>query len=227
MPQDCFPELKNQRIFSNPALDRPPSANDTFTVRLLELPIAEPIPGRVLPEIAATHGPGDAARCYRALVLTTLRQLRGLQDLRLRLIVSPADAIEAVRFWLLPALGSGWREIEGTFLLDGWEIEFATQPADPSHPRIPAIRATGDLRCPQLGARWVHAALLGLGRTVNHVTGPAIGGGNYFSASSSTGPDVVRTLPELPIVRSAACWQAALDGPLGHALNTAWEADPY
>jgi glycosyltransferase A (GT-A) superfamily protein (DUF2064 family) len=191
-------------------------------VRLLELPIAEPVPGNVLPEIARFHGTRDAARCYRALVLTTLRQLRGLQNVRLRLMVSPSDALEAVRFWLLPLLGSGWQESGGVYRLDGWEIEFADELAQPP---AALIRARGDLCCPELGARWVHTALLGLGRTVNRVIGPATAGGTYFEAVSSSGPDVVRTLPVLTVVHTTESWQAALDGPLGCALGAAWDAD--
>ena len=51
-----------------------------LAVRLLILEIQEPQPGRVLPEMAADHGPEEAARRYRATVVTTLRQLRGLVD---------------------------------------------------------------------------------------------------------------------------------------------------
>ena len=78
-------------------------------MRLLTLKITEPLPGLVLPEMAADHGPEEAARRYRAIVVTTLRQLRGLANARLRLTVEPDDAHEAVRFWLLPRLAEKWR----------------------------------------------------------------------------------------------------------------------
>ena len=54
-------------------------------MRLLTLKIQEPLPGRVFPEMAADHGPEEAARRYRAVAVTTLRQLRGLSEARLRL----------------------------------------------------------------------------------------------------------------------------------------------
>ena len=191
-------------------------------MRLLTLRIQEPVPGRVLPEMAADHGPEEASRRYRAIVVTTLRQLRGLQQTRLRLVVAPTDAHEAVRFWLLPRLADRWSHEDAVFRAEGWEIDFGE-----SHSADYIIHASGEILCPFLGARWVHAALLGLGRTASHVIGPGIEGGEYFraQASETTGDLPPRILPELLIVRTSHHWSQTLDSALGPALKRAWEEE--
>lgn len=190
-------------------------------MRLLILKIQEPLPGLVLPEMAADHGPDEAARRYRAIVVTTLRQLRGLADTRLRLSVEPSDAHEAVRFWILPRLAEKWRTEADVFHSEGWEIDFGGNPE--SFP----IRATGEVLCPLLGARWVHTALLGLGRTTHQVIGPAHDGGEYFRADHPEAPEDLppRILPALPIIQTSDHWHQALDSALGPALKRAWEEE--
>jgi hypothetical protein len=190
-------------------------------VRLLSLKILEPLPGLVLPEMAADHGPQEAARRYRAITVTTLRQLRGLADARLRLLVTPADAHEAIRFWLLPRLTDRWSADSGVFRADGWEIDFGGN--DDGFP----VRATGEILCPFLGARWVHAGLLGLGHTIPHVVGPGADGGEYFRAHATHAPAEFppRILPELPIIQTSDHWAQALDSALGPALKRAWEEE--
>lgn len=190
-------------------------------MRLLTLKIKEPLPGLVLPEMAADHGPHEAARRYRAIVVTTLRQLRGLTDARLRLAVEPSDAHEAVRFWMLPRLAEKWRTEDTVFHSEGWEIDFG---GNSDHF---LIQASGEILCPHLGARWVHAALLGLGRTTDQVIGPASGGGEYFRAHAVKAPDdlPLRILPELPVIQTSEHWHQALDSVLGPALKRAWEEE--
>ncbi len=198
--------------------------DESVGVRLLTLPIQEPLPGRVLPLMAEDHGPEEAARRYRAIVVTSLRQLRGLDHTRLRLLPDPADAAEAIRFWLLPRLADRWQSSATVFRADGWEIDFG-DPAPASYP----IVATADILCPFLCARWVHTALLGLERGAHRVSGPASGGGEYLrAAAAATAATVVleeRVLPELPVIRSHEHWLQALASPLGPYLRKAWEAE--
>jgi hypothetical protein len=188
-------------------------------VRLLILNIQEPLPGRVLPLIAKEHGPDEAARRYRAIVLTTLRQLRGLTKTRLRIVPTPDDAGEAIRFWLLPRLSERWQAADAVFVAEGWEIDFG---GDSDAYRIEAF---GEILCPFLGARWVHTALLGLERGTHRVVGPAREGGEYFRAHPVAPQELLeeRTLPELPVIRNESHWQQALESPLGPALKKAWE----
>ncbi|RYD23461.1 MAG: hypothetical protein EOP88_04120 [Verrucomicrobiaceae bacterium] len=190
-------------------------------MRLLTLQIQEPLPGQVLPEMAADHGPEEAARRYRAIVLVTLRQLRGLADSRIRLEVSPADADEAVRFWLLPRLAPQWQADDGVFRSEGWEIDFGGD-TDGFE-----VQARGEILCPNLGARWVHAGLLGMGRTATHVIGPTPDDGIYFEAFATDGPDELptRILPELPVIRTSGDWDQAMASALGASLKKAWEEE--
>lgn len=191
-------------------------------MRLLKLVIQEPLPQRrLLPLIEETHGADEAARRYRALVITTLRQLRGLAETRIRLVVEPDDAAEAVRFWLLPKLADRWQADAGTYLTDGWEIDFGGE-----FPQA-RVEAEGDVRCPFLGARWVHAAMLGLERGTHEIIGPAAGGGVCFRAVAILKNEEIETrfLPELPVIQHETHWQEALQSPLGPSLKRAWEEE--
>jgi glycosyltransferase A (GT-A) superfamily protein (DUF2064 family) len=189
-------------------------------MRLLTLKIQEPLPGRVLPLMAEAHGNEEAARRYRAIVVTTLRQLRGLVETRLRIVAEPDDAGEALRFWLLPRLADRWQMEAGVFRNDGWEIDFGGET------EAFRIEAWGEILCPFLGARWVHAAMLGLERGEHEVIGPASGGGEYFRARAAVaGTLLERPLPALPVIREHAHWLEALESPLGPALKKAWEEE--
>ena len=190
-------------------------------MRLLTLKIQEPLPGTVLPMMIDEHGPDEAARRYRAISVTTLRQLRGLADVRIRILSDPCDAEEALRFWLLPRLADGWQSNAGVFRCDGWEIDFGGT-CDGFE-----IESEGEILCPFLGSRWVHAALLGVERGGVRVTGPATDTGEYFSAlpTRASGPLTERMLPGLPIVQTDQHWRDALTSPLGPALKRAWEEE--
>ena len=192
-------------------------------MRLLTLQIQEPVPGRVLPLMARDHSPAEAARRYRAIVVTMLRQLRGLADTRLRIVADPDDAAETIRFWLLPRLAGHWQMANAVFRADGWEIDFGGT-ADGF-----LIEASGDPLCPLLGARWVHAAMLGLERGTHRVRGPATNGGVYFIAQPTTAvaPGNIglleeRLLPPLPVIRETRQWDEAIDSLLGPALKREW-----
>lgn len=187
-------------------------------MRLLSLVIQEPLPGRVFPEMIAEHGAEEAARRYRAVVLTTLRQLRRLTETRLRLLGEPDDAAEAIRFWLLPRLADRWQMDGPVFRSEEWEIDFGETGESFR------VLASGEVCCPFLGARWAHAAMLGLERGGHRVVGHATGGGEYFrAAAADSGETETRMLPELPVIRSGGDWNEALASPLGAALKKAWE----
>ena len=192
-------------------------------MRLLTLRIEEPVAGRVLPLMARDHGPDEAARRYRAIVVTMLRQLRGLAATRLRIEPAPDDAAEAIRFWLLPRLAGSWQAADGVFAADGWEVDFGGDEAGC------VVAATGEVLCPLLGARWVHTAMLGLERGSHHVRGPARDGGDYFHARPAAAGDLSlleeRLLPELPVIRDSGGWDEALVSALGPALKRAWEEE--
>ncbi|MFT4175081.1 MAG: hypothetical protein QM627_00360 [Luteolibacter sp.] len=187
-------------------------------VNLLTFHLHEPLPGLVLPEMTAEISPEEAARRYRAIVLTTLNQMKGLANTRIRLKITPDDAGEAVRFWLLPRLADRWQSEAETFRSEGWEIDFSRESGDFE------IHAYAEILCPDLSARWVHTGLLGFGRTISRVRGLAPDGEEYFLAETA-GNFPERLLPALPVIRSDADWQTALDSPIGAALKKAWEQE--
>jgi len=198
--------------------------DENVAMRLLTLHIQEPIPGRVLPLMARDHGPDEAARRYRAIVVTMLRQLRGLAATRLRILPDPEDAAEAIRFWLLPRLAGSWQVAGTVFHADGWEIDFGDDSA------TILVEASGEVLCPFLGARWVHTAMLGLERGTHRVRGPASNGGDYFRARPAGDVGLLedleeRLLPELPVIHNDNHWNEALDSLLGPTLKRAWEEE--
>ena len=132
--------------------------------------------------MARDHGHGEAARRYRAIVLTLLRQLRGLTHTRLRILPVPDDAAEAIRFWLLPRLADRWQAEDLVFRADGWEIDFGGDLGGYQ------VEARGEVLCPFLAARWVHTAMLGVERGTHRVVGPASDGGEYSTPARPPPP---------------------------------------
>ncbi len=189
-------------------------------MRLIRLAVSEPLPGQVMPEMAAMVGPDEAAKRYRAIVVTSLRQLRWLSGSRLRIEVTPHDAYDAVKFWLLPALAPAWQQ-QGTFYqADGWQIDFGGE-GDESF----VLDARANVLCPLLSARWIQAGLVGFGESVHEVIGRSVCSREYFSAISvlvNHGTSA-RVLPPLSIIRDDRDWLEALDGPLGPMLKRALE----
>ena len=175
-----------------------------------------------MPEMAAECGAEEAALRYRAIVVTTLRQIKGVPDLRLRILPEPDDAAEALRFWLLPRLADRWQMEGAIFRSDGWEIDFG---GENEH----LVEASGEILCPYLGARWVHAALLGLERGGHRVVGPSSDGSEVFRARALNEMDQpeIRVLPELPVIRNGPHWRDALDGPLGPSLKRALQEESW
>lgn len=169
--------------------------------------------------MATEVGNEKAVRRYRAIVLTSLRQLKGLGETRIRIIADPEDAGEALRFWLLPLLADRWQAKESVFQSDGWEIDFAPD----SHPF--EVEASGNILCPFLGARWVHMAMLGIERGTHRVIGRTNEGVEFFRARPRGFRQIPeeRILPELPVISRDDHWQDALESPLGPALKRALE----
>jgi len=79
-------------------------------MRLLLVFLKEPAPGKVKTRLAADVGEETATRYYRALVEVLLKQLRGLQNTRIRFCYAPDDAHDAIRFWLLPEMNASSKD---------------------------------------------------------------------------------------------------------------------
>lgn len=190
-------------------------------MRILHLQVSEPVPGQVLPQMAEALGPTEAARRYRALVVTTLRQLQGLKSTRLQLQCTPEDAGEAIRFWLLPLLAKQWHARDTVYHAAGWEIAFGPDSA------AYEVVAHGEILCPWLCARWVHTAMLGLEREGHRAIGLSPCGLTYFEARSTAPghPTMDRMLPPLPVIQTDADWQEAMESAIGASLRKSWEED--
>lgn len=190
-------------------------------MRLLIFNLHEALPGNDLPLSAEGFSEIERARRYRAVVLTTVRQLRGLERSQLRIHVTPADAEEAIRFWLLPRLADRWHADGLTFRNEGWEIAFGTTS------QAFQVESHADILCPFLCARWVHTAWIGLERGSHRVIGQDLDGQPIFRAQAvdAKNPLETRQLPPLPVIRNDDHWQQALQSPLGPALKRAWDEE--
>ena len=63
-------------------------------MRLLLVFLKEPIPGKVKTRLAKDVGEDTAALYYKAIVEVLLKQLRGLENCRIRFCFTPDDAEE-------------------------------------------------------------------------------------------------------------------------------------
>jgi rSAM/selenodomain-associated transferase 1 len=169
--------------------------------RLLLVFVAEPLPGRVLPRLAASTGEENAARIYQAMVHVLLRQLNGLTDCRLRFCFAPADADEAVRFWLLPRIID-----DPALALDPGEIDFAPQGDGDQGERLQRAFDQGFAEgfekiavigtdCIEVSSRWVHAAFAQLGERHDAAMGPCPGGSHHLIALQRPTPSLFREIP--------------------------------
>lgn len=209
--------------------------------RIFDCPLAEPTSGEVLHAMALEVGEEESLVRYRATIVASLRQLGNLANSRIRLWVTPDDAADAVRFWLLPRLSDRWRVDDGIFRVAAWELEFRIgHPEESAAAQGYAVQGVIDLLCPEIGARWVHAAVLGLGRTTRRAVAPLVNGSGCgflawntaHEAPSIDGspPTATPTLPDrlLPPVRSLendADWQAFLEAPVGSPLRRAYHEE--
>ena len=143
-------------------------------MRLLLVLLDEPVPGRVLPELARDIGDNDAHEYYKALIEVMLRQLQGLEKCRIRFCYAPADADEAIRFWILSTMNARPGPAEDLYLAPSTpsieqEIDFRPQGTGErieiikqaftdgfaeGYQEIALVKPT----CIECGARWINAA---------------------------------------------------------------------
>lgn len=169
--------------------------------RCLLLFLREPQLGQVKTRLAASLGDQKALAVYRALVRILLQQLSGLNDCQLRLCVTPDDAEEAVRFWLLSEVIDDPRIILEQDLVDfhaqgrgdlGHRLTHAFQKAfDDGYTKVGAIGSD----CIDLSSRWVNAAFGLLNDRHHLVIGPCPDGGYHFLGIQQHIPALFREIP--------------------------------
>lgn len=199
---------------------------------LLILFIKEPIEGSVKPTMALNTSTKEANTRYQSLVLTLLNQLKGLSNTDIRFIVRPADAVDAVKFWIL-------NELDGS-LKSTSEHSFDFSPADKSPCySISFIQDTGKeiqeigkdaskdgyitvsmqgMNSPECGARWIHMAQLLAQSKKSKTIGYTASGSIYLTCQPEEYCQEL-SLPVLPKIKSNSDWQSILQAPIGGKIN--------
>lgn len=184
-------------------------------MRLLLVVIQEPIPGAVLSDLAADVGIEKACEYYKALIGVMVRQLRGLENCRIRFCYTPADAGDAIRFWLLPKM-----EACAADVADLYHAPFSSVKEEPQeidfYPLCTANTADGireaftdgfaegfeqialiDPTCLECGARWINATFSRLHPESSRdvVLGPTESGRYYILALRAETPELFTDIP--------------------------------
>ncbi len=176
--------------------------------RLLLIFLKEPIAGKVKTRLAATVGEDQAVLIYRALVKTLLEQLQWVSDCHYRFCFAPADAQEAMQFWLLPDLAH--RLEVGTSRLtplapEAPSIDFAPQVEGDLGARLHAAVKQGfgegfeqvtmiGADCPFVSARWLEAAFMA-GTLADVTVGPTPDGGYFMMQMQAYSPAPFTDIP--------------------------------
>ena len=185
-------------------------------MRLLLVFLKEPIPGQVKTRLATEVGAEEAARYYKAMVEVILKQLRGLQNCRIRFCYAPKDAEETIRFWILPEMNATSSEQDGVYRSPIYtssqdspqEIDFRYQGDGNLGQKIEHSFASGFTEgfqsiavigtdCPACGARWINAAFSRLESNPSRdgIIGPSLDGGYYLLALKSHTPELFQEIP--------------------------------
>ena len=185
-------------------------------MRLLLVLINEPIPGEVLPKLAADVGEAKASDYYKALIEVMLRQLQGLEKCRIRFCYSPDDASDATKFWLLPKMDARSSTTEDLYLAPSstaseqasQEVDFRPQGYGELGHRIQRAFSDAfsegyqevalvDPTCIECGARWINAtfARFHTKKSRDTVIGPTDKGRYYILALKSEAPELFEDIP--------------------------------
>ena len=180
-------------------------------MRLLLVLINEPIPGEVLPKLAADVGEAKASDYYKALIEVMLRQLQGLEKCRVRFCYSPDDASDAAKFWLLPKMDARSSTTEDLYLAPSpastaqlpQEVDFRPQGHGDLGQRIQRAFSDAfaegyqeiallDPTCIECGARWINATFARFHTKTSRdtVIGPTDKGRYYILALKSEAPEL-------------------------------------
>ena len=174
--------------------------------RLLLIFLKEPIEGKVKTRLGKSVGDAEAVQIYRALVATLMAQLQWVSDCHYRFCFAPADAAEAMQFWLLPHLN---HKIDGRSVVPleaevpcvdfvpqvdgdlGDRMESAFQQGfDEGFSQVCAIGSD----CPFLSDRWIESAYLS-GKNTDVTLGPTPDGGYYLISMNAFSSAPFRDIP--------------------------------
>ena len=228
-----------------------PSSPADSPDHLLLVFIKEPIEGRVNTHMVQSAGEKEAHRRYKAMCGALLDQLIGLKKTRVRFCVTPEDAIDAVKFWILPQLAGDITPLTNeTFLLSpekaaaSIELEFVANNQKQKHPSIIeqqklafeqgyALVSTMGTSCPDCGSRWLQMATMLCKNTDDVIIGKDAYDSVYLTTVRS--PHFVKntndvayvTLPNLPKIKTDGAWKTALESPIGGKLKAHYKKNRY
>lgn len=167
-------------------------------MRLLVVFLEEPRPGRLEPSAADILATDKAEVVYRAKIRTLLSQLSGLEKCALRFCYRPADAHDAIRFWLLseimdhPSIQLNTEATDFKPQSDGdlgTRISNAAKNAfDEGYQQVALIGSN----CIEISSRWIHAAFAQLNKNNQVVIGAGHEGGCYLLAMQDYLPSLCR-----------------------------------
>lgn len=166
----------------------------------------------------------EALRRYQVISEVMLAQLIGIKDCHVRFVVTPADGVDAVRFWLLPLLRGEVQVLTSRSHVyqffpeqhaPSFTIDFALDEGDlSSFDTISRL----DMFCLECGARMLNMAFM------QCLGGKEVEGKGYLNVL----PNKVESLgkvefPQLATISNNMEWEAALEGPIGGKLTKAYE----
>lgn len=204
---------------------------------LLHLFVKEPIPAKVKPTLAAEVGEEEACIRYQAILLTLLQQFDGIENTDIVINTSPAEALDAIKFWILPALEDASLEMlsENSYLFKSKKslaptslvfqsAESKNQESDFNNLREKGYTAGYNTvsimgaNCPECGSRWLQMAQMFAEKKQFQVEGRAADGSYYLTTYPQSSHSVYQ-LPTLRKIKSQQDWEDSLSSVLGTKLK--------
>lgn len=204
---------------------------------LLHLFVKEPIASKVKPALAAEVGDEEACLKYQAILLTLLQQFDGIEDTDIIINVSPADAVDAVKFWILSAIEDASIKLvsEHTYLFkskksnSALSLTFQPAAAIDNEERFNNLRKSGyklgyktvsimGANCPECGTRWLKMAQMIAESKQCYVHGCAPDD-SYYLTTYTKNSQTQYQLPVLQKIKSQQDWNDSLDSTLGAKLK--------
>ncbi len=184
-------------------------------MRLLLVVLQEPIPGAVLPKLAAEAGLEKACQYYKALIEVMITQLQGLENCRIRFCYTPEDASDAIKFWLLPRMEACSADEANLYHAPCSSTNENPQEIDFYPLRTPSIAdgiskaftdgfaegfdqiAVLNPTCLECGARWINATFSRLHPETNRdaIIGPTYMDRYYILALKADTPELFAGIP--------------------------------
>lgn len=208
---------------------------------LLYLFVKEPIATKVKPTLAAEVGEEEACIRYQAILLTLLQQFDGIEDTDIIINVTPADALDAVKFWILSSIEDSSIELlsEHSYLFKSKKSHSALSLTFQSAGTIDHEESFNNLRekgydlgystvsimganCPECGARWLQMAQMVAGKKQSYVHGCAPDGSYYLTTYAKNSQSEYQ-LPVLKKIKSQQDWNDSLSSTLGTKLKKQYD----